>query len=125
MCPMPMKPMLGFNLLLSKFITIPLSVTEPNDTLPKCARERMLQKPVYTRRNSWSHLHRYVHVSLLWYLCSPRCITRNSLVFPHSKAHPAGFRASTGVTHLVFSGKSLGRRRHDSVMSRVMDRGLM
>src|SRR6266566_8937219 len=38
MCPIPMKPMLGFNLLLSIFITISPSVTEPNDTLSKCAR---------------------------------------------------------------------------------------
>jgi hypothetical protein len=30
--------MLGFNLVLSAFITIPLSVTEPNDTQSKCAR---------------------------------------------------------------------------------------
>jgi hypothetical protein len=41
--------------------------------------------------------------------------------FPHSKAHPAGLRAATQVTHLVLSGTMIRRKRHESVMSSVMN----
>src|SRR5260370_688959 len=42
-------------------------------------------------------------------------------VFPHAKAHPAALRAATQVTHLVLSGSSLRRKRHESAMSSVMN----
>jgi len=37
--------------------------------------------------------------------------------FPRSKAHSAGFRATTQLTRLALSGPSLRRKRHESVMS--------
>ena len=42
--------------------------------------------------------------------------------FPHSKAQPAGFRATTQLMHLALSDPSLRRKRHESVMSLVMKR---
>jgi len=36
--------------------------------------------------------------------------------FPHSKAHPAGFRATPQVTRLVLFGITIRRKRHESVM---------
>src|SRR5258708_7644592 len=41
--------------------------------------------------------------------------------FPHAQAHPAGLRAATQVTHLVLSGTMIRRKRHESVMSSVMN----
>src|SRR5258708_31494523 len=41
--------------------------------------------------------------------------------FPHAKAHPAGLRAATQVTHLVLSGTMIMRKRHESFMSSVMN----
>ena len=41
--------------------------------------------------------------------------------FPHAKAHPARLRAATQVTHLVLSGTMIRRKRHESVMSSVMN----
>ncbi len=39
---------------------------------------------------------------------------------PNSKAHPAGFRATTQVTLLVLCGSNIRRKRHESVMGVVM-----
>jgi hypothetical protein len=41
--------------------------------------------------------------------------------FPHAKAHPAGLRATTQVTHLVLSGPPIRRKCHESAMSIVME----
>jgi hypothetical protein len=36
--------------------------------------------------------------------------------FPHSKAQPAAFRATTQVMRLALSGPSIRRKCHESVM---------
>ncbi len=40
--------------------------------------------------------------------------------FPNSKAHPAGFGATTQVTRLVLSSTVIRKKRHESVMSIVI-----
>jgi hypothetical protein len=43
--------------------------------------------------------------------------------FPHSKAHPAGLRATPQVMHLVLAGTIIRRKRHESVLRCVMGSG--
>ena len=43
------------------------------------------------------------------------------IALPHSKAHPAGLRATLQVTRLVLFGITIRRKRHKSVMSIVMN----
>ena len=43
--------------------------------------------------------------------------------FPHSKAHPARFRATPQLTRLALSDASIRRKRHKSATSSVMGSG--
>jgi hypothetical protein len=43
--------------------------------------------------------------------------------FPHSRAQPAEFRATTRVMRLALSGPSIRRKRHESAISLVMESG--
>jgi len=46
------------------------------------------------------------------------------IAFPLLKARSAGFGATAQLRHLAFSGLSLRRRRHESVMNSVIGRGV-
>ena len=52
---------------------------------------------------------------------SSASLSDTDIALPNSKAHPAGLRATTQVTHLVLSGPSVRRNCHESATSIVME----
>src|SRR6266487_1419859 len=52
---------------------------------------------------------------------SSASLSDTDIALPNSKAHPAGLRATTQVTHLVLSGPSVRRKCHESATSIVME----
>src|SRR5215470_2442939 len=47
---------------------------------------------------------------------SSASLSGTDIALPNSKAQPAGFRATAQLTHLVLSGVSIRRKRHESVI---------
>src|SRR6266446_4007630 len=64
----------------------------------------------------------FTTVSTFLLMCSSSGTDREKRAFPHAKAQLAGLGVITQLTRFVFSGASIRRKRHESVLSTVMDR---